>query len=87
MPFNHVCITAPESKFDDTIRFYLTALGPLGYAEIMRPVESVVGMGPNGVPEFWITAGDVDEGRTKVHIAFDTDSEWRRSLPVPCTIV
>jgi hypothetical protein len=72
MSFSHVGISVPPSKFDDTLKFYLEALGPLGYKEIMRPKEQAVGIGVTA-PIFWIGARE-DVGEQHVHIAFDAAS-------------
>lgn len=72
MSFSHIGISVPPSKFDETLRFYLGALAPLGYREISRPVEQVVGLGVHH-PTFWIGARE-DAGEQHVHIAFDATS-------------
>lgn len=72
MGFSHIGISVPPSKFDETLKFYLAALAPLGYNEIMRPVEQVVGLGVY-YPIFWIGARE-DAGEQHVHIAFDAAS-------------
>jgi len=47
--------------------FYHHALAPLGY-EVVMEFEGVVGLGADGKPDFWLTAG----ARTapKIHVAF-----------------
>lgn len=72
MSFAHVGISVPPSKLDETLKFYLGALAPLGYKEIMRPVEQAVGLGVSK-PMFWIMARE-DAGEQHVHIAFDAAS-------------
>ncbi|EEP78402.1 predicted protein [Uncinocarpus reesii 1704] len=83
MGFSHVGFCVPQHKFDETVSFYLAALQPLGYKEMMRPVDNAVGLGVY-YPDFWITgvkpeAGSADgenEGdeqetqRKPIHIAF-----------------
>ncbi|KAK2763878.1 hypothetical protein FQN54_009496 [Arachnomyces sp. PD_36] len=73
MGFSHVGISVPPSKFDETLKFYLRALAPLGYKEILRPQEQVVGLGVYG-PTFWITAREDTAGEQHVHIAFDASN-------------
>lgn len=72
MGFSHVGISVSPSKFDETLKFYLSALAPLGYREISRPVEHVVGLGVY-FPTFWIGARE-DAGEQHVHIAFSAGS-------------
>ncbi|KAI9790399.1 MAG: hypothetical protein M1816_005217 [Peltula sp. TS41687] len=58
MPFHHVMFTVPRRSFESTVQFYLHALAPLGYTTLMRPVPDVVGMGPPGRPELWMSCKD-----------------------------
>lgn len=62
---SHLGISCAPSEFDQVLAFYLAALKPLGYREMMRPVEKVVGLGNGWAPEFWIGA---KEGYGKVSI-------------------
>lgn len=84
MPLNHVGLSVPRSKFEQTVSFYLSALAPLGYKEHARPVPHVVGLGVM-YPDFWIatsseTEQEEEEGASKqkewapVHVAFTAGS-------------
>lgn len=53
---SHFGIICAPSEFDEVLAFYLDALKPLGFKEIMRPVECAVGLGNSFAPEFWIVA-------------------------------
>lgn len=53
---SHFNIVCAASEFDRVLAFYLAALKPLGYKEMMRPVENVVGLGNGYIPDFWIAA-------------------------------
>lgn len=87
MPFNHVGIPVPSRHFDATVQFYLAALAPLGYTELIRPVPDVVGIGPEGKPELWFSKdrttmtthegddNDDDGTSMKLHIALDAASK------------
>jgi hypothetical protein len=63
---SHFGINCTASEFDDLVAFYLAALKPLGYKEMLRPVDKVVGLGNGWAPEFWIVAKEACE---KVGIA------------------
>jgi hypothetical protein len=75
MPIDHIGLHVPVESFDSIVEFYKTALAPLGYKEMMRPVNNVVGLGEK-TPDFWI-AGHIEQkaptGST-IHIAFSTMS-------------
>lgn len=83
MGISHLGINCASSEFDKVVAFYLAALKPLGYREMMRPVENAVGLGNGFGPDFWITAV---EGCDKVsidarkqmgfHFAFDAKGEF-----------
>ncbi|EAS37108.3 glyoxalase [Coccidioides immitis RS] len=82
MGFSHMGFCVPQHKFDETVSFYLAALQPLGYKEMMRPVDNVVGLGVY-YPDFWITGvksddnqdADEDSKQQKpLHVAFSTNS-------------
>ncbi|KAI9804109.1 MAG: hypothetical protein M1825_001511 [Sarcosagium campestre] len=70
MPIDHSAIRVPASKFDETVTFYLKALAPLGYVEIMRPFPQLVGLGAGGKPDFWIGVTDGETVAPAVHFAF-----------------
>ncbi|WEW61781.1 hypothetical protein PRK78_007277 [Emydomyces testavorans] len=82
MGLSHIGICVPHHKFNKTLSFYLAALAPLGYKELMRPVDNVVGLGIY-YPEFWISGVNPDPSPTEheheheheqqqkpIHIAF-----------------
>jgi hypothetical protein len=73
MPIDHIGLHVPVESFDSTVEFYKTVLTPLGYKEMMRPVNNVVGLGEK-VPDFWIAA--ITEQKpppvAPIHIAFST---------------
>jgi hypothetical protein len=55
---SHFGIKCAPSELNDTLAFYLNALKPLGYKEIIRPVDQAVGLGNSWAPEFWIVGND-----------------------------
>ncbi|KAL4813522.1 Glyoxalase/Bleomycin resistance protein/Dihydroxybiphenyl dioxygenase [Aspergillus spinulosporus] len=67
---DHIGITAPTEQFESLIEFYLKALAPLHYKEIMR-FPGAVGLGDK-VPDFWITETKVDSPQG-LHFAFAAD--------------
>jgi hypothetical protein len=74
---SHFGINCAPSEFDEILAFYLAALKPLGYKELMRPVQKVVGLGNGCAPEFWIAAKEGCEKISKevrkemgLHFAF-----------------
>ncbi|KAL4900459.1 hypothetical protein BDW74DRAFT_161960 [Aspergillus multicolor] len=67
---DHVGITAPSDAFEPLIQFYLKALAPLHYKEIMR-FPGAVGLG-NQVPDFWISEAKTDAPQG-LHFAFGAD--------------
>jgi hypothetical protein len=74
---SHLGVNCAPSEFDKVLTFYLAALKPLGYREMMRPLENVVGLGNGCAPEFWIAAKEayekIDLGHRKelgIHFAF-----------------
>ncbi|KAL4987479.1 Glyoxalase/Bleomycin resistance protein/Dihydroxybiphenyl dioxygenase [Aspergillus falconensis] len=67
---DHVGITAPTEHFESLIEFYLKALAPLNYKEIMR-VPGAVGPGDQA-PDFWIS--ETKSGSPQgLHFAFAAD--------------
>jgi len=71
MPINHVGIRVPPAKYDETVSFYTKSLAPLGYAEIMR-FEGVVGLGADGIPDFWVSTKEGANEKGETHVAFGT---------------
>jgi 4-hydroxyphenylpyruvate dioxygenase-like putative hemolysin len=83
MGIDHTSINVEPDKFDEVIAFYLGALGPLGYVETIRPIETVVGLGADGKSDFWI-ASKKDAVSNKVHTAFSAKGKHLDS-PQKCT--
>ncbi|KAA8650166.1 hypothetical protein EYZ11_002123 [Aspergillus tanneri] len=73
MAFDHIGIRVPPRIFSATLAFYLSALKPLGYKEMMRPIENCVGLGVDR-PEFFLTADHEVPANQKVHLAFKADN-------------
>ncbi|MEJ3749236.1 VOC family protein [Actinomycetes bacterium KLBMP 9797] len=69
--FDHVGVQVAD--VEAALAFYLKAFAPLGLREVMRfPHDDsfVVGMsGPDGVPQFWLSAAAGTETR-ELHLAF-----------------
>lgn len=81
---SHFGICCAPSEFDEVLAFYLAALKPLGYREMMRPVDKAVGMGNGWAPEFWIVAKEgcakvsIEERKDMaIHFAFWGKGEWQ----------
>ncbi|KAB8076108.1 Glyoxalase/Bleomycin resistance protein/Dihydroxybiphenyl dioxygenase [Aspergillus leporis] len=64
---DHLGIYAPPDQFEKLIEWYLSALSPLNYREIMR-IPGAVGLGDQ-VPDFWIAEKE-GAGPQQVHFAF-----------------
>jgi hypothetical protein len=75
MPIDHIGLHVPTDSFDSLVEFYKTILTPLGYKEMMRPMDNVVGLGEK-VPDFWIAADTEANTPTvgPIHFAFSTMS-------------
>jgi len=76
MPLHHFFIYTVPEKFEETAAWYLKALAPLNYVEIMR-VPRKVAMGANSVPEFWVGTKE-DVGKESTHFAFKAKGEVSR---------
>jgi hypothetical protein len=82
MPIDHFSFMVPQPKLDPLISFLTTSLAHMGFKEMMRPMDNVVGLGEQ-VPYFWLTGcvpGDVqEESLMKVlrglHVAFRAESK------------
>lgn len=70
---NHLIITAPAARFDEIVLWYQKALLPLGYIELRR-FPGVVGMGPDGHADFWISAKE-NWSNNSIHIGFTAAGE------------
>jgi catechol 2,3-dioxygenase-like lactoylglutathione lyase family enzyme len=79
MPLDHMTLTVPQAKLEDTINFLTTSLQPLGFKEIVRPVPNVVGLGEQA-PYFWLNVVEGADVKTQEailkaqHIAFTATS-------------
>ena len=74
MGLAHLAINVQEEDFDKTLNFYLTALAPLGYKELMRPIDIVVGLGADCGPDFWVAVRPGANKKQDAHIAFTAPS-------------
>lgn len=85
MTINHVFLRVTASRFAAVRRFYVEALKPLGYKELITvDADSYVGIGSD-YPYLFLRA--LPEGQTNLptHIAFDASSmcyrgAWMRML-------
>lgn len=83
MGISHTNINCATSEFDEVVAFYIAALKPLGYREMMRPIATAVGLGNGFGPDFWIHAREgcdkvSIEARKEmgVHFAFSAKGEF-----------
>ncbi|KAN0087061.1 Glyoxalase/Bleomycin resistance protein/Dihydroxybiphenyl dioxygenase [Elaphomyces granulatus] len=65
---DHIGLVAPRDKFDEVVAWYKKVLAPLKYDELRR-YPGVVGLGADGIPDFWITARD-GPLQSGIHLAF-----------------
>ncbi|KAJ6121036.1 glyoxalase family protein [Penicillium sp. IBT 18751x] len=65
---NHLVITAPAARFEEVVQWYTKTLSPLGYIELHR-YPGVVGLGPDGHADFWISAKE-SWAKSPIHIGF-----------------
>jgi len=65
---DHIGLGAPRDKFDDVVAWYIKALAPLKYDEVKR-FPGVVGLGADGIPDFWIATRD-GPSQLGIHLAF-----------------
>jgi lactoylglutathione lyase len=65
---DHIGLGAPRDKFDDVVAWYTKVLAPLKYDEVKR-FPGVVGLGADGIPDFWIAARD-GPSQLGIHLAF-----------------
>ena len=63
MPTDHVSLLIPQSKLDDVISFLTTSMSHMGFRERWRPISTVVGLGDECYPDFWVAGVNAeDEG-------------------------
>ncbi|KAL9098054.1 MAG: hypothetical protein Q9163_006209 [Psora crenata] len=76
MTISHFSIITTQASFQTMLDFYLAALGPLGYKEIIRPIPGVVGLGADGIPDFWLATAQEGSDRmpAPIHLAFSASS-------------
>lgn len=78
MGFHHVGVTV--SSLEEAKKFYLAALAPLEYKELLSYEGLAVGLGANGKPDFWLSAGKGADGKGNkppsqgLHLAFAAES-------------
>ena len=74
---NHVTFSVPKSKFDGVVSWYLAACAPLKWEKLMD-FGDVVGLGPKGKPQFWISKDENDSAvKSTFHVAFHSDGMIR----------
>ena len=78
--FDHLGVPLPKDQFEAIVQWYLTALAPLNYAEVMR-FPGVVGLGVEGNPDLWFQAKDDYTEGSKLHIAFHAPGEQSYHIP------
>ena len=89
MPIDHFSFMVPQPKLNPLISFLTTSLGHMGFKEMFRPIDHVVGLGEQ-VPYFWLTGcvpADVqEESLMKVlkglHVAFRAESKSEWGFPI-----
>lgn len=82
MPIDHFSILVPKTKLNPLISFLTTSLGHMGFKELFRPIDNVVGLGEQ-IPYFWLKGcvpDDVSEESLMtvlkgMHLAFRAESE------------
>ncbi|KAH7128613.1 hypothetical protein B0J11DRAFT_525365 [Dendryphion nanum] len=72
MPVDHVGFAIPTAKYEELVKWYVTALEPLGYSKQMDIPGVVVGFGTSKhESDFWLNAkGDVRGSTPGWHVAF-----------------
>jgi hypothetical protein len=75
MTINHIFVRVTASRFAAVRSFYLQALKPLGYRELITiDPDSYVGIGSN-YPYLFLRALPKGQPNVPTHIAFDAHSE------------
>jgi hypothetical protein len=74
---DHLLLRVPQSKFDETVAFYLTVLAPLGYKKI-KEFPTAVGLGDDKKPDFSIVAKGDTLGNN-MHFSFGAKGKYHRS--------
>ena len=55
MPLDHIPLVVPPSAFDPITKFLLASLGHLGFKELRREMDGLVGLGEDHA-YFWISS-------------------------------
>jgi hypothetical protein len=74
MPLDHAGVTAPPSKYEEVVAWYIKALAPLGYTKKMDFPGAAVGLG-DPHPDFWIGSKEGAAEKTMLHFAFRSKGE------------
>lgn len=74
MTINHTFLYISLSKFRAVHAFYLAALKPLGYRELIRASDTYIGIGSDYPYLFLKGVPDDDLGRVRGHIAVQAQS-------------
>ena len=77
---DHLGVSLPKDHFETIIQWYLKALAPLNYVEVMS-FPGVVGLGVDGNPDLWFYARDDYSEGSKLHIAFSASGEQSYHIP------
>lgn len=74
MTIDHIGITVSPEKYKTLVDFYLAALKPLGYTQLMTfgPNGEVAGLGADNNADWWITAVPGATDTPNLHVAFST---------------
>jgi hypothetical protein len=65
MPFDHAGYYVWPSQLEAEVSFLTASLAHMGIKELMRPVPTVVGLGPDKDPFLWVAAFDNLDGNGK----------------------
>lgn len=88
MPIDHLGITVPPSEHAKVVDFYLAALKPLGYTKMFTYGEAV-GLGVDGMADYWITANPDAPSKSSSHFAFKTSGMFlsRGMVCCQCSVI
>jgi catechol 2,3-dioxygenase-like lactoylglutathione lyase family enzyme len=73
MPIDIGHINITVSSLESAKDFYLAALAPLGYQEVMAFPGQAYGLGANGIPDLWLSVSPGKEPIKGLHIAFSAE--------------
>jgi hypothetical protein len=77
MPLHHFAYYVPPALFDAEVAFLLAALKHMHYAEQMRPLPTVVGIGTPDDLFLWVVAAE------DTAAAEETEAKGKGGLPLP----